>query len=116
MTNVICNHGPVQTRIYGIGSALRCETDVVREQHFGSLKPASGKRLHSAHRLSVGAASAFAPPRPATVASVMGDAAGWQRARMPRPVDSVSVPVAAAELELPAAVWARLIVARAISA
>lgn len=116
MTNVICNHGPVQTRMNGIGSALRCVTDVVREPHFGSLKHASRKRLHSVHRMSVVASSAFSPTSLSAVASPTGDAVVRQWPKMPRPVDAVAVPTAAAEPELPAAIWARLIVARAISA
>lgn len=126
MTNVICNHGTVQTRFDGIGSALRCVAGVVREQRLGLLRHASGKRLHSAHRLSAGGASAASPPSsPAGTISPPSSPAGtittsaavaWQRPRMPRPVDSVAVHAAAAEPDLPAAVWATLVVARAISA
>jgi hypothetical protein len=116
MTNVICNHGTVQTRFDGIGSALRCVMGVVREQRLGVLKHASGKRLHSVHRLSAGGASASPPPSPSAGVSPTSAAVAWQRPRMPRPVDSVAVLAAAAEPDLPAAVWATLVVARAISA
>ncbi len=116
MTNVICNHGTVQTRFDGIGSALRCVTGVVREQRLGVLKRASGKRLHSAHRLSAGSVPASSPPSPSAGVSPTGAPRAWQRPRMPQPVDSVAVLAAAADADLPAAVWATLVVARAISA
>lgn len=112
MSNAITNNAAATTRTNGIGSALRCVAVVGREAlHRQALKrPAqmrddllqsqsaaydSAKRLDAAH---APAAAPFAGLEPASAA----------RMARPRP--------ASADMSLPPAVWASLVVVRAVSA
>jgi hypothetical protein len=112
MSNAITNNAAATTRTSGIGSALRCVAVVGREAlHRQALKrPAhlrddllqsqfashdSAKRLDAAH---APAAGPFAGHEPASTAALA----------LPRP--------ASADMYLPPAAWASLVVVRAVSA
>lgn len=114
MTNAINVHGTVQTRINGIGTALRCVMDVVRQHQTPLLRKRPGKRLHTAHRSYAASVSGSSSASPLVVRSGVRDAA-WRQPPMPRTFDPQAARAATAEVELPAAVWATLVVARAAS-
>ncbi|MEZ6066905.1 MAG: hypothetical protein R3B90_14645 [Planctomycetaceae bacterium] len=110
MTSCITNSLSTTTLNNGFGSDLRCVTvvgthvDSMRERAF------AGKRLHPAHRPS----HAAAPSLPAQQAALAKPAAATDRARW-----SGSVPAgvpAAVDYALPPAIWATLVIAKAISA
>ena len=131
MTNAINTNATVQTRIYGIGAALRCVAVVgrdVRARHESKrddLPALTGKRLHPAH-------ASFATPEPSERETVESSASSpsswlrsqtsaWQRPALPKAAASAQPALAAAkaaqaDMYLPPAAWASLVILRAISA
>ncbi len=111
MTITTTNHGSVQTRINGIGSALRCVAVVNHEMRARYLDRRDdfleqpklqdpAKRLHLAHPT----ANQCAHSVPVSASPSRLPAAAWPRAAY------------AADQSLPAAAWATVVVARAVSA
>ncbi|MFV0443033.1 MAG: hypothetical protein ACK5Q5_05645 [Planctomycetaceae bacterium] len=130
MTNAITINGSVNTRNNGIGAALCCVAVVgrdVRACHerlcdvgtphrpqrdlLHLHKP--GKQLDAAPSMSEGHRSASSSSASAsfTESTVTMPATTWQR-----PYQATPRPAAAAEVSLPSAAWASLVIARAISA
>ncbi|MCA9054108.1 MAG: hypothetical protein KDA75_09745 [Planctomycetaceae bacterium] len=124
MTNAININASVQTRINGIGSALRCVAVVgrdVRARHQSTrddLPALKGKRLHPAHASftththseheTVESSTSSMSSRPWSQTSA------WQRPALPK----AAAPAKAtqADMYLPPAAWASLVILRAISA
>lgn len=121
MTNAITINATAQTRINGIGSALRCvavvgcEVRVRHEQRADLLcasalpkLPLPGKRLDAPHQHATG------PTQQPAFASLpmSGSSRSWRR----QASAALAMRTAMADAYLPPAAWASLVIQRAISA
>jgi len=121
MTHATIHHGTVEAPIHGINAALRCVTGAARGVRESLSYQRPSKRLDSAHRFAASSAAMSDSSDFPTQAQPSLPKAAPAPTRMPpattlRGLDPVAPRATAADLDLPAAVWATLVVVRATSA